>query len=96
MGEIGIRVEKNVPCSLADGTVLRSDVYHPDDEESYPVLMIRLPYDKETPRYYDEYLEVPRMVQAGYVVILQDVRGRFASEGDFFHSYMRDVMDMRQ
>ena len=84
LGEIGIRVEKNVPCSLADGTVLRSDVYRPDDEESYPVLMIRLPYDKETPRYYDEYLEVPRMVQAGYVVILQDVRGRFASEGDFF------------
>ena len=84
MGEIGIRVEKNVPCSLADGTVLRSDVYRPDDEESYPVLMIRLPYDKETPRYYDEYLEVPRMVKAGYVVILQDVRGRFASEGDFF------------
>ncbi|GIO22217.1 CocE/NonD family hydrolase [Oceanobacillus sp. J11TS1] len=84
MGEIRIRLEKNVPCSLADGTILRSDIYRPDDEKSYPVLMIRLPYDKETPRYYDEYLEVPRMVQAGYVVILQDVRGRFASEGEFY------------
>lgn len=77
-------VEKNIPCTLSDGTVLRADVYRPNDEETYPVLMIRLPYDKETPRYYDEYLEVPRMVEAGYVVILQDVRGRFASEGEFY------------
>ncbi|WP_068673592.1 CocE/NonD family hydrolase [Oceanobacillus sp. Castelsardo] len=79
-----MKQEKNVPCTLSDGTILRSDVYRPDDGERYPVLMLRLPYDKETPRYYDEYLEVPRMVQAGYVVILQDVRGRFASEGEFY------------
>lgn len=46
--------------------------------------MLRLPYDKETPRYYNEYLDVPRMVDAGYAVILQDVRGRFSSEGDFY------------
>lgn len=84
MGEIGIKLEKNVPCTLSDGTILRSDVYRPDDGERYPVLMLRLPYNKETPRYYDEYLEVPRMVQAGYIVILQDVRGRFASEGKFY------------
>src|SRR5690606_1987212 len=77
-------IEKNVPCKLSDGTVLRADVYRPNDHQEYPVLMIRLPYDKETPRYYDEYLEVPRMVEAGYVVILQDVRGRFASDGEFY------------
>ncbi|GAB4074520.1 CocE/NonD family hydrolase [Barrientosiimonas marina] len=76
-------IEKNVPCKLSDGIVLRSDVYRPDDDGVYPVLMLRLPYDKETPRYYDEYLEVPRMVEAGYAVILQDVRGRFASDGTF-------------
>ncbi|MGY0694483.1 CocE/NonD family hydrolase [Virgibacillus sp. FSP13] len=78
------RFEENVACTLSDGTVLRSDVYRPNDEGNYPVLMIRLPYDKKTPRYFDEYLEVPRMVEAGYVVILQDVRGRFASEGDYY------------
>lgn len=76
--------EQDVKCQLSDGTILRADVYRPDDQERYPVLMIRLPYDKKTPRYYDEYLEVPRMVRAGYVVILQDVRGRFASEGEFY------------
>lgn len=77
-------MEQDVECRLSDGTILRADVYRPNDHERHPVLMIRLPYDKKTPRYYDEYLEVPRMVQAGYVVILQDVRGRFASEGEFY------------
>jgi putative CocE/NonD family hydrolase len=79
-----MRIEENVPCELSDGTVLRSDIYRPDDNGSYPVLMLRLPYDKKTKRYYDEYLSVPRMVAAGYVVILQDVRGRFASGGEFY------------
>lgn len=84
MGESKIRIEKNIPCLLSDGTILRSDVYRPNDQGIYPVLMLRLPYDKETPRYYNEYLDVPRMVEAGYAVILQDVRGRFQSEGEFY------------
>ncbi|WP_176330253.1 CocE/NonD family hydrolase [Oceanobacillus rekensis] len=82
--ESKIKVEKNIPCQLSDGTILHSDVYRPNDEGMYPVLMLRLPYDKETPRYYNEYLDVPRMVEAGYAIILQDVRGRFASEGEFY------------
>lgn len=77
-------VEKDIACTLSDGTILRADVYRPNNDKRYPVLMIRLPYDKRTPRYYNEYLDVPRMVQAGYVVILQDVRGRFASDGEFY------------
>ena len=81
---MSIIVEKNIECILSDGIILRADVYRPDKNGTYPVLMIRLPYDKTARRYYDEYLEVPRMVQAGYVVILQDVRGRFASEGEFY------------
>lgn len=79
-----MKIEKNIPCRLSDGTILRTDVYRPDDEETYPVLMLRLPYDKETPRYFNEYLDVPRMVEAGFAVLLQDVRGRFASEGEYF------------
>ncbi|MFC2947849.1 CocE/NonD family hydrolase [Virgibacillus sediminis] len=77
-------MEANVECILSDGTVLRADIYRPNQEESFPALMIRLPYDKRTRRYYDEYLSVPRMVSAGYVVILQDVRGRYASDGEFY------------
>ncbi len=77
-------LEENVECKLSDGTILRSDVYRPNDDHRYPVLMLRLPYDKKTPRYFNEYVEVPRMVDAGYIVILQDVRGRFASDGAFY------------
>lgn len=77
-------VEKDVACKLSDGTILRADIYRPDDQLTHPVLMLRLPYDKTVKRYYDEYVRVPRMVEAGYVVILQDVRGRFASEGEFY------------
>ncbi|WP_059105533.1 CocE/NonD family hydrolase [Shouchella shacheensis] len=77
-------VERDVECQLSDGTILRADVYRPDTSERYPVLMLRLPYNKKTKRYYDEYISVPRLVDAGYVVILQDVRGRFASDGEFY------------
>ncbi|MCC2252661.1 CocE/NonD family hydrolase [Virgibacillus sp. AGTR] len=77
-------IDKNIICELSDGTILRSDVYRPTEAGEFPVLMLRLPYNKETPRYYNEYLEVPRMVEAGYVVILQDVRGRYASDGEFY------------
>ncbi|WP_200416407.1 CocE/NonD family hydrolase [Virgibacillus salexigens] len=79
-----MEIDKNMPCELSDGTVLQSDVYRPAEAGEYPVLMLRLPYNKEARRYYDEYLEVPRMVEAGYVVILQDVRGRYASGGEFY------------
>jgi len=77
-------MEENVECRLSDGVTLMADIYRPNDTGRYPVLMIRLPYDKKTPRYFNEYLDVPRMVAAGYVVILQDVRGRFSSEGEFY------------
>ncbi|MDA8353477.1 MAG: hypothetical protein M0Z65_09905 [Firmicutes bacterium] len=49
-----------------------------------PYIDASLTYNKRTLRYYDEYLSVPRLVDAGYVVILQDVRGRFTSDGRFY------------
>lgn len=56
-------VEKDVACKLSDGTILRADIYRPDDQLTHPVLMLRLPYDKTVKRYYDEYVRVPRMVE---------------------------------
>ncbi|MCM3652518.1 CocE/NonD family hydrolase [Metabacillus litoralis] len=79
-----IVVEKNVPCQLADNTILYADVYRPDDDQQYPVLLTRLPYNKNHPFYSHRYLDTNRLVENGYVVIVQDVRGRFSSEGDFF------------
>ena len=80
------KVEKDVMVPMRDGTRLAADVYLPKAEGTFPVLIERTPYNKEecpeiqvdSPRYYST---------RGYGVVIQDVRGRFASEGNFipFH-----------
>ncbi|GHH99631.1 CocE/NonD family hydrolase [Neobacillus kokaensis] len=79
-----ILLEKNVPCELRDGTVLFADVYRPNDGNQYPVLLTRLPYNKNERFYSHRYLDTNRLAAKGYIVIIQDVRGRYASEGEFF------------
>lgn len=78
-----IIVEKNVPCTMRDGTILYADIYRPDKEGEFPVLLTRLPYSKDLPHYSHRYLDTHRLVLNGFVVIIQDVRGRFQSEGEF-------------
>ncbi|WP_404450572.1 CocE/NonD family hydrolase [Virgibacillus necropolis] len=78
-----ILLGKNVACTMRDGTVLYADIYRPQEEGEFPVLLTRLPYSKDLPFYSHRYLDTNRLVENGYVVIIQDVRGRFQSEGDF-------------
>ncbi len=78
-----IILEKNVPCTVRDGTTLYADIYRPNREGSFPILLTRLPYSKDDPFYSHRYLDTNRIVQHGYVIIIQDVRGRFESEGEF-------------
>ncbi|WP_257350845.1 CocE/NonD family hydrolase [Pseudalkalibacillus decolorationis] len=78
-----ILLEKNVPCTLRDGTVLYADIYRPNIDGKFPVLITRLPYGKDLPFYSHRYIDTNRLVSNGYVVIIQDVRGRYESEGDF-------------
>jgi putative CocE/NonD family hydrolase len=72
---IKVIVERNVPVPMRDGTILRADVHRPDRSGPYPVLVQRTPYGK--------WGEFSRFVKAGYIVVSQDVRGRFDSEGEF-------------
>lgn len=78
-----IIVDKNVAATMRDGTVLYADVYRPESEGEHPVLLSRIPYGKHDPFYSHRYLDTHRLVENGYIVIMQDVRGRFASEGEF-------------
>ncbi|MFC0026945.1 CocE/NonD family hydrolase [Neobacillus cucumis] len=78
-----IIVEKNVPCKMRDGVILYADIYRPNKEGRFPVLLTRLPYSKDLPYYSHRYLDTNRLVENGFIVIIQDVRGRFQSEGDF-------------
>ncbi|MCA9069612.1 MAG: CocE/NonD family hydrolase, partial [Planctomycetaceae bacterium] len=71
----------DVPVPMRDGVVLRANVFRPDRGGPYPVLVMRTPYQKPS-RGMD------RLVKAGYIVVTQDARGRFASDGKW-ESFLR-------
>ncbi|MCL6452915.1 MAG: CocE/NonD family hydrolase [Alicyclobacillus sp.] len=77
-----VRFDRNVPCPMRDGVTLRANVFRPEGGGPYPVIVSRLPYGKDT---HFAYLVVDpvRLAEAGYIVVIQDVRGRFASEGTY-------------
>lgn len=82
-GSSRILVEKDLIVPMRDGVGLATDVYQLDDGTTAPVLLTRTPYGKNGVLTGGAGLDVIRAVQAGYVVIAQDVRGRYASEGRF-------------
>ena len=80
-GEFEAVVEKNQTITASDGTKLAADVYRPGRggtplDGTFPALLTRTPYNKDGSagegRYYAE---------RGYVVVANDVRGRYGSEG---------------
>jgi putative CocE/NonD family hydrolase len=77
-----VLVQVNVPAKMRDGTTLMANVYRPAARGEYPVLLARLPYGKDLP-LNAAYLDPVRAARRGYVVVIQDVRGRYASEGAF-------------
>jgi putative CocE/NonD family hydrolase len=77
-----IVIERNVPVPMRDGTVLRADVYRPA-EGVHPVLVERTPYSKDVPIGLMVVLNPVKAAWRGYAVVVQDVRGRFESEGEF-------------
>lgn len=93
----GTLLAKNVMLRTRDGTRLASDVYRParDGEfvaGTFPTILCRTAYDKSAQRYVDyaDYF-TPR----GYVVVLQDVRGRHKSEGTGQYRHTANVHEGR-
>ncbi|HVU67272.1 MAG TPA: CocE/NonD family hydrolase [Ktedonobacteraceae bacterium] len=76
-------IEKNLRVRMRDGVYLSTDVYRPAEGGPFPVLLIRTPYNKEDPQLLSTPPEASRLLEAGYAVVAQDVRGRYASEGVF-------------
>jgi putative CocE/NonD family hydrolase len=76
-----ITVETGVDVPMRDGTMLATDLYLPDAPA--PALVQRVPYDKDAAPIRNHSLDVMRAVRAGYAVVVQDVRGRYASGGRF-------------
>lgn len=90
-----IVVEKNVMVRMRDGVLLATDVYRPAGAGPLPAIVQRTPYDKEGAALRNYSFEVMRAVQAGYVCVVQDTRGRYLSEGEFnpFFDDGRDGFD---
>jgi uncharacterized protein len=87
-----VKVERDVAVPMRDGIVLRGDVYRPDGDAAVPVIVNRTPYDKSSPLIQLAAIEPERVVDAGFALLCQDVRGRFASEGEFY-TFFCDVED---
>src|SRR5579864_9453173 len=74
-----VTVEHNVAMKTRDGVTLRADIYRPKADGKFPVLLERTPYNKSA----GESEFGMRAAALGYIVIVQDVQGRFASEGEW-------------
>ena len=84
--------ETNVAVPMRDGVVLRADVYRPSGGGRHPTLLQRIPYGKHSPRYRSMYLDPMRALDRGYAVVIQDVRGRHASDGEWY-PYVNEAAD---
>ena len=77
---MGIVKHTDLEAGMRDGTVLRSDAYYPDEDKTFPVLLCRTLYDKSAAKQTEIG---PELASRGYLVVMQDVRGRYASDGEF-------------
>jgi putative CocE/NonD family hydrolase len=78
-----IVMERDVTTTMRDGVILRADVFRPEAEGKFPVLLQRTPYNKANYNANGAPFAI-RAASRGYIVILQDVRGRFASDGEWY------------
>ncbi len=74
-----VTVERSVAMKTRDGVTLLADIYHPAGEGKFPVLLQRTPYDKNNAAEFGR-----RAAARGYLVVVQDVRGRYTSEGEWY------------
>ena len=79
----GVTLRRRVPCTMSDGVVLYADHYYPPSRGTYPTLLMRQPYGRDIASTV-VYAHPSWFALHGYNVVIQDVRGRGDSEGDFY------------
>src|SRR5262245_27196186 len=75
----GVKTETGVRVKMRDGVSPVADVYRPENDGQFPVLLQRTPYDRKGAAG-----EGRELASHGYIVVIQDTRGRFDSEGEFY------------
>ena len=86
--------ELDVKVSMRDGVRLSTNIYRPDSDGEFPVLLMRTPYGNGGKENRDAHF----FAQRGYAVVIQDTRGISESEGifDAFQSEATDGYDTQQ
>lgn len=75
-------VQHDLPVPMRDGVVLKADLYRPSGPGRYPVVLQRTAYGKST-QTASGMLNALRAAEEGYAVVIQDSRGRYASDGEW-------------
>ncbi|EEU38477.1 uncharacterized protein NECHADRAFT_102257 [Fusarium vanettenii 77-13-4] len=86
-----VHIDKSIMVPMRDGTKLSTDAYRPMKvQEKLPVIVMRTPYNKKP--YRDDKESAPfRFAEQGYIVLVQDMRGKLESEGNFTISTPDDI-----
>ncbi|MGQ0642747.1 MAG: CocE/NonD family hydrolase [Gemmatimonadaceae bacterium] len=83
-------METNIAVPMRDGVVLRAIVLRPNANGRFPTLVYRTPYGASDA--IRDYSTFTRAVDRGYAVVVQDVRGRYESAGEF-NAYAQEGRD---
>lgn len=75
-GQTPVRRE-TVMVPMRDGVRLATDIYFPEGEGAFPVILLRSPYDRKIAEGIAQ-----DAARRGYVMVVQNTRGRFGSEGE--------------
>ncbi len=78
-GDYKIKEKLGVRAPMRDGVNLVADIFRPDADGKFPVLLQRTPYNRKGGRGSGRLL-----ASHGYIVVIQDTRGRFDSEGEWY------------
>src|SRR5262249_42651738 len=78
--QLSAQQNRSEMVAMRDGVKLDTNIYLPEGSGPWPVVLTRTPYGKD--QMYAAKNEAAYM-QAGYVRVVQDVRGRFKSEGKY-------------
>src|SRR5437868_2592855 len=74
-----VAIQQSVKVKMRDGVFLAADIYRPVSDQKFPVLLERTPYNRA-----GEAAMANALASHGYIVVLQDTRGRYESGGDFY------------
>jgi predicted acyl esterase len=76
-----ILIDLNVPIEIKDGTVLRANIYRPNQKGKWPVLLSRTPYSKDVAPIHFGFYDISRVVQQGYVGLFRILEEELLQRG---------------